>query len=393
MATTVSDTGERVAAGPGSTLTTWHAADLEGLALSVTNTIPSFSLNPGARIKGFDLWDMWPVERADGSLPRFNGASLWMVLTAPTQPDPDARHAIARIRLASERDGLWSLRQPVFPDGFTPGDREWSGSAILDDADERLTVYFTAAGRRGAPMVTLEQRLFEARCQFRASEDGFTLSDWSEPVESVLADASDYMIANQTVGTGGEILGFRDPGFFRDPASGQTFLFLTGSCARSPSRWTGVIGVAEADDAMESGWRLLPPVLSAAGLNNELERPHMRVVDRRYYLFWSTQRKVFANGGPSGPTGLYGAVANGPLGPYKLLNGSGLVAANPEQAPAQEYSWWVMNDLKVFGFADLPGVADPTAIMTADERRAKFAGYPAPFFRIALNGDASRIIV
>ncbi|WP_162896296.1 glycoside hydrolase family 68 protein [Novosphingobium sp. THN1] len=392
MATTVSDTGKRVAQASGSAPTTWSGVDLVGLTLTEANTIPAFAPRPGARIAGFDLWDMWPVEQADGSLPRFDGAALWMVLTAPTQPDPDARHVLARIHLVSERDGQWTLHQPVFPEGFTPGDREWSGSAVLDEAQERLTVYFTAAGRRGSAVVTLEQRLFEANCRFQASEGSFTLSDWSNPVESVVADGNDYMVANQITGIGGEIFGFRDPGFFRDPASGRTFLFLTGSCARSSSQWTGVIGVAEAERAAASGWRLLPPVLSAAGLNNELERPHMRVVAGRYYLFWSTQRKVFAAGGPSGPTGLYGAVADGPLGPYTLLNGSGLVAGNPVQAPAQEYSWWVMDDLQVVGFADFPGIADPAAITTADQRRAGFAGHPAPFFRIALDGATSRVI-
>ena len=392
MATTVSDNGEPVVRNHGQVRTLWSAHDLDALVLSTENTIPTAVLDPCLRVGDFDLWDMWPVERADGTLPRFAGAALWMVLTAPAADDPDARHAVARIHLVSERNGCWTLHQPVFPDGFTPGNREWSGSAVLDDGCERLTVYFTAAGRRGSDFATLEQRLFQAQCRFSATEGTFKLSDWSEPVESVVADGIDYMVANQVTGTGGEILGFRDPGFFRDPASGQSFLFLTGSCARSFSRWTGVIGVAEANDAETSGWRLLPPVLSAAGLNNELERPHMRMIDGRYYLFWSTQRKVFAAGGASGPTGLYGAVGDSPLGPFALLNGSGLVAGNPPEASAQEYSWWVMDDLQVIGFADLPGVEDPGTIATPEQRRAAFAGHPAPFFRIALDGATSRVV-
>lgn len=372
--------------------TQWSAPDLEALVLSEDNTIPAFSLDRRLRLGTFDLWDMWPVERADGTLPRFDGAALWMVLTAPASDDPDDRHALARIRLLSERNGSWSLHQPVFPDGFTPGSREWSGSAVLDESAETLTVYFTAAGRRQSAAVTLEQRLFQAQCRFSARQEEITLSEWSAPVESVIADGIDYAVANQTAGTGGEILGFRDPGFFRDPATGHSFLFFTGSCARSPARWSGVIGVAEADKSAPSGWRLLPPILTAAGFNNELERPHMRMVDGRYYLFWSTQRKVFAAGGPSGPTGLYGAVGDSPLGPFALLNESGLVAANPAQAPAQEYSWWVLDDLQVIGFADFPGVEHPAAIGTAGQRRSAFAGYPAPFFRIALDGLCSRVI-
>lgn len=370
----------------------WTAADLQGVTLDASNTIPVFPLQADARIAGFDLWDMWPVEHADGTLPRFDGAALWMVLTAPAGPDPDTRHAIARIHLATEKNGRWALHQPVFPDGFSPGNREWSGSAVLDDANLNLTVYFTAAGRRGVDCPSLEQRLFEATCRFEANGATYVLSDWSEPSESIVADARHYMIANQREGRGGEILGFRDPGFFRDPQSGRTFLFFTGSCAQSSSRWTGVIGVAERSDAEVSQWKLLPPVVSAAGLNNELERPHVRFANGQYYLFWSTQQKVFAADGPSGPTGLYGAVGPTPLGPFTPINGTGLIAGNPPQSPAQEYSWWVLDDLQVIGFADYPGVTDMAVIGDAAERRAAFAGHPAPFFRIALEGATSRIV-
>ncbi|QCI95891.1 glycoside hydrolase family 68 protein [Novosphingobium sp. EMRT-2] len=388
MATLVTANGNR--GMPEATL--WTAADLSSLARTPDNTIPAFTLDETARAPGFDLWDMWPVERADGSLPRFDGAALWMVLTAPAGEDPDARHAIARIHLASEKGGRWTLHQPVFPDGFTPGDREWSGSAVLDEAAGLLTVYFTAAGRRGVTPPSLEQRLFAAQCGFEALDGTFALSCWSGLTEVIIADDRHYRVANQTEGRAGEILGFRDPGFFRDPRGGGDFLFFTGSCARSSSRWTGVIGVATAREGATSGWTLLPPVLNAAGLNNELERPHMRAVDGLYYLFWSTQGKVFAEDGAAGPTGLYGAVAPTPLGPFTLLNGTGLVASVPEQCPAQEYSWWVMNDLQVIGFADYPGIDDMASITEASQRRAHFAGYPAPFFRVALDGATSRVI-
>lgn len=370
----------------------WTAADASAHVSGHNNVIPPFLLDPSARPANFDLWDMWPVERSDGTLPLFDGRALWMVLAAPAGADPDDRHGIARIHLATERAGQWTLHQPVFPDGFTPGNREWSGTALLADDHARLTVYFTAAGRRGNAGQSFEQRLFEAHCRFAVEDDAFRLSQWSAPVESVVADGVHYRIANQTEGRPGEILGFRDPGFFRDPQTGTAYLFFTGSCAQSTSRWTGVIGVAQACDTAAVQWSLLPPVLSAVGLNNELERPHMRLFGGHYYLFWSTQQKVFAPDGRGGMTGLYGAVASSPLGPFTLLNGSGLVAGTPPQAPAQEYSWWVLDDMRVIGFADFPGIADMDMIDDATQRRAHFAGYPAPFFRIGLNGASAWVV-
>src|SRR5690606_13744006 len=117
----------------------------------------------------------------------------------------------------------------------------------------------------------------------------------------------------------GTIKAFRDPAYFRDPNSGARFLFFAGSLARSTSAFNGVIGAAVSGVA-EAGWRLLPPILSADGLNNELERPHVVYHDGRYYLFWSTQGQVFDPAGPVGPTGLYGMVSDRLDGGWVPLN-------------------------------------------------------------------------
>ncbi len=136
----------------------------------------------------------------------------------------------------------------------------------------------------------------------------------------------------------------------------------------------------------------LDPVLRVDGLNNELERPHIVARDGRYYLFFSTQRRVFAPDGPNGPNGLYAMVAEQVLGPYRPVNGSGLVAANPAEAPYQSYSWWVTGELDVAGFIEMPGLMDDPANESAETRRAHFGGVPAPRFRIALDGDRAWVI-
>ena len=100
------------------------------------------------------------------------------------------------------------------------------------------------------------------------------------------------------------------------------------------------------------GWRLMPPVLSADGLNNELERPHVVKHGQLHYLFWSTQRHVFNPEGLVGPTGLYGMVSERLGGGWRALNGSGLVFSNPAEAPAQAYSWLVLPDHSVASFVD-----------------------------------------
>ena len=133
------------------------------------------------------------------------------------------------------------------------------------------------------------------------------LSDWTAPVESVVADGSTYTRDMTGGGAIGTIKAFRDPAWFRDPADGAAYLVFAASLAQSLSPWNGAVGIARRD---HDTWVLLPPIISADGVNNELERPHLVHQNGRYYCFWSTQRKVFASPGPAGPNGLYGMVAD-----------------------------------------------------------------------------------
>jgi levansucrase len=346
----------------------------------------------GSVLPGIDLWDMWPVQLVDGLTARFDGAILWMVLSAPRLPDPDLRHGIARIRLVLERNGDWIDCGPAMPADRCPGSREWAGSALYDSHSGRVTLFFTAAGHRGEAVPTFAQRLFQASGTLSVTATGASIDQWTPPHESIVADGIDYVVVDQAQGVPGFIKGFRDPAHFRDPADGRDYLLFTASIAGSASAWNGAIGVARARGPGHSDWELLPPLVSADGLNNELERPHIVAREELYYLFWSTQRRVFAPDGPNGPNGLYGMVANHVLGPYRPLNGSGLVAANPVEAPYQTYSWWVTGELDVAAFIEMPGLMVDPALSPPDVRRAHFGGTPAPRFRIALEGDRAWVV-
>ncbi len=325
----------------------------EHVARIVNGSLPSAPLIHPAdlppRFTDLDLWDFWPVQEMDGRTARWGDTELWMALSAPQSPDPLARHAHARIRLIEREGPVWRDRGDLFSDGFSPGSREWSGSAIVDPAHRILTVFFTAAGRRGEARPTYEQRLF----QTRAALDGLNPRGWSAPTQSVASDGVVYDLAAQAEGKVGTIKAFRDPGFFRDPADGTAYLLFAASLGGSRSAFNGAVGLARADDATLDRWTLLPPLIEADDVNNELERPHSIMRDGIYYVFWSTQRSVFALG-IDAPTGLYAMAAERFTGPYSPLNGSGLVLANPSGSPAQSYSWLVTDTFDVFSFLDDP---------------------------------------
>ncbi|WP_242126679.1 glycoside hydrolase family 68 protein [Sphingobium sp. Sx8-8] len=323
---------------------------------------------------GIDIWDAWPVQQRDGkpvTLP--DGAEIWMALAAPHFPNPDERHGHARIHLFRREDHGWHHLGPAMPDGFSPGSREWSGSAVHDPHDDSITLYFTAAGRRGEAETSFEQRMFSAKATLTPAGH---CESWRDLKEVVAIDRLHYMPTTEG-GAIGTIKAFRDPFYFRDPASGAHYLYFAGSQAGSASAFNGVIGIATAAPDRPDDWRTQPPSLSADGLNNELERPHVVIHGGLYYLFWSTQRHVFDPAGPTGPTGLYGAVSERPDGGWRMLNGSGLVFANPASSPAQAYSWMVLPDLSVTSFIDNWG--------TGPDRR--FGGCFAPFLHLALNQD------
>jgi levansucrase len=365
----------------------WMAVDVARIDIANAPTIPLIRADEvHALVPGVDLWDSWPIQTRAGSTADFDGTTLWMMLSSPALPDPAQRHDQARIRLLAESGGIWTDCGNLLPDGFGPGTREWAGSAIVDDDGRTVTLFYTATGRPGAPP-SFEQRLFETSGTL--SENRRSIESWRPPTQIVASDNLLYVDTRLTGGAPGMIKGFRDPGYFRDPADGHDYLVFTGSDAQPDSAFNGVVGIIHRENG---GWTLQAPIYSATGLCNELERPHIIYRGGRYYLFWSTQHHVFAPSGPAGPNGLYGAVAPSLHGPYRPLNGTGLVAANPAAEPTQSYSWLVLDDLSVVSFVDYWGMGGARLVDHPGRIRSHFGGTAAPVFRIELENDVTRIV-
>ncbi len=362
----------------------WAPAHVRALAGLRHDSAPLIADRDVVRIApDLDIWDAWPVQDTDGTpsaLP--GGEALWMALGAPRFPDPDERHGHARIHLILRDVSGWHPLGPAMPDGFAPGSREWSGSALLAPDRRTLTLFFTATGRRGEAELTFEQRLFRADATL-AHEGGYRLTDWRGLDEFVVRDPAHYMASDAGSGAVGTIKAFRDPAYFHDPRDGRHHVFFAASLADSASAFNGCVGWASARDDMLAQWDIRPPLISADSLNNELERPHVIFHQGLYYLFWSTQRHVFNPDGPTGPTGLYGMVSDRIDGGWRPLNGTGLVFANPNAAPKQAYSWLVLPDLQVTSFIDAWGSDG------SDANARRFGATFAPMLRLRLQGEVA----
>lgn len=338
-------------------------------------------------LPGTDLWDHWPIIDRQGRTVDFPGGPLVIALSAPVMQDPEARHAVARLRLMQKRSEGWLDFGPLLPDDLNPGSREWAGTAVLEEDGATLSLYYTSAGVRGEAEPTFLQRMLLTRGTLHLSDAGASVWGWTTPEDLFLPDDRFYQSDMTGGGAVGTIKAFRDPFPVIDPMTGEEFILFSASRPGSTSDWNGLVGVARRVGGVCT---FLPPLVDADGLNNELERPHIVRHGGRFYLFWSTQAKVFAADGPSGPNGLYGVVSESLLGPWLPLNGTGLVIGNPADAPFQAYSWLVLDDLSVWSFADLIGLATPPR--NPAEARSAFAGTPAPVLQLALERDSSRIV-
>lgn len=372
----------------------WTVEHVEGIAKVPLPEAPFISAQDVVSVvPDQDLWDLWPLQNADGTVAKIEGGELWMVLSAPRLPDPGLRHDIARTRLLFRKGGEWMDCGLLFPDDLNPGTREWSGSARFNVETGQVTAYFTAAGRRSDPAPSFEQRLFQTTGKLDLSGSRPSITSWTVADPIVVNDGSLYVDVAVDQGVPGNIKGFRDPYWFCDPADGNAYILFTGSQPDSQSNYNGVVGLAVAHSAMgENGFRLLPPIITADGLCNEMERPHLVLRDGLYYLFWSSQNSVFAPDGPKGPSGLYGMVAPSLTGPYTPLNGTGLVIANPAAEPRQAYCWQVLDTLEVYSFVDHWGLEGRDIFAEPRLQRDQFGGTIAPVLKIAIDGNTTQLL-
>lgn len=378
--------------------TAWRPEDLAEVKLGPDTTVPA--VDPEGlpeTLPGLYVWDHWPVTDLAGNPVEVDGRRWWAALTAPDDVDPEDRHHVARIRLATSEGpfGPWEDAGRLFPEGSSLGSREWAGSTVWEAATERMHAFYTAAGRAGETEVSYEQRLVRATGSVRAVDARPVVDRWG--AHDLLLRATDrlYKDTAGTVGGPGRIDAMRDPAYAHDPADGRRYVLFTATLADSASEFDGCVGVADAVDDDLGRWRPRPPLLHAEGVNKELERPQLLVHEDRYLLFLTTHHWTFAPG-IEAPEGLYGFVAERFAGPYEPLNGSGLVLGNPGDEPHQTYSWTVLPGLWVHAFADYPGLAGRDLAHESerdpDFRRRLFGGRAAPSLRLELDGTATRTV-
>ncbi|WLR58809.1 glycoside hydrolase family 68 protein [Guptibacillus hwajinpoensis] len=397
----------------------WTREDASKIVQNKDNTAPEINTKDLEQIApDYHIWDTWLLRNKDGSIATVNGYKVIFSLTAPSDVLPGKRHDIAEIRYFVSKNGKdWELGGTVFNEEQALGSRQWAGSAMIEDGE--INFFYTATGRKGEEQLTYEQRLVKASADVDASKKGVEFTNWSDH-EVILEPDGEYYQTMEQSKQGDIAYAFRDPWFFEDPKTGEDYILFEGNSGGTPAErsveqehigsedfatveevpeesklFNGSIGIAKAENDDYTEFEIMPPLMEANSLNQELERPHIVTKGNKYYLFTDTHKNKFAPG-TNGPDGLYGFVSNSLTADYEPLNGSGLVVANPENEPYQTYSWMVMPNGTVVSFAnfyDLNGLTiDELGAQSEQYQFDHFGGTLAPSLKLSIHNDETKIV-
>jgi len=382
----------------------WSREHASRIERSEDTTAPVFYPPAVDQVPDVHIWDTWLLRNRDGAIAEIDGYRVAFSLTASADLLPGKRHDVATIRYFYSSDGrAWHKGGPVFEDAL--GQRTWAGSALYEDG--QVYVFYTAAGENSAAELTYSQRIVGASGGTAVTDDdGIRIEGPWTHHELIRPDGDRYEREDQSRGM---IYTFRDPWFFEDPQTGETYLLFEANtpvpegsdvCSSDSAQqeFNGSIGLAHSPTGDPLDWERQDPLLDAVCVNQELERPHIVYQDGQYYLFVSSHMHTFAPG-LSGYDALYGFVADSLQGEYVPLNDTGLVVTNPSNAPFQSYSWTafphreevlVQSFFNYFEF-DADSM-DLVAALPESEQMRRFGGTLAPTLQLRIEGTESKIL-
>lgn len=386
----------RAAAQAEHFVTYWTSGQVAAVKRGPDNTIPPFRARDYPAIYPDHYgWDFWPVVSRDNRTAMIEGRLVMMSLAVPRSTNPEERHTSARIRFAESADGgeTWRDGGFVFEGGPPPiGAWQWSAHALYDADARKLHMFYSAVEANYAGEAASPQVIAYASADVALIDGALRFRNWSR--HRILLQPDDAFFYGRYEGKDQKdlLMSFRDPWVYVDAQQNLAYMVFSGRMATRLQTMNGQIGlaVAPADDL--TNWRLLPPILAAPGVSGELEIPQLVKHDGAYLLFIATQKRTF-NKQHNAPNGLYGWTSANIHGPWRALNGTGLVAANPPEQPLGLYAYKVTPELQVLTFIDTPGTRDET-LEGKDSAWMKenWIGTLGPVLSIAVEGRRARLL-
>ena len=417
----------------------WTRSDVRKITDKNRTRFPVFEpalLKP--LMPGYHVWDSWFVMNEDGTVAHFNGHKVLIALVRPLTSSGDEKIGV----FVETPEGYvargFLFKTPIYNDIC-----EWSGSTILRD-DGRLQSFYTISMGVEYDGVWQTNQRFATAIQ-DVTYDNSGLPVFAAPSKHVLLAEPDgvfYETAKQSaereknlptvhnmwVGNGQtDNFCFRDPKFFKDPKSGESYLIFegnTGPGSAAPGgsiskRFLGTYDDLEgysptADDLKANGcvgvFKLTTPEytfgvfqrpwLCANLVTDEIERINLMVIDDQYYLF------VAGHGNKNSMLSELPALANVDymlgfrsetlFGKLTPLNGSGVVVHQKSggglyigQEQNQQYTYsWLLVPTSEEGIFDCVSYANYSNVGGRIEP-VKTAG---PTLKVKIKGNFSTIV-
>ncbi|WP_100488464.1 glycoside hydrolase family 68 protein [Sporolactobacillus pectinivorans] len=326
--------------------------------------------------QGLDVWDSWPLQNADGTVANYQGYHLVFALAGDPNNSNDTHIYLFYQKVGDTSLGSWKNAGKVFTDGdkLVPGDQylkyqtqEWSGSATLTDNGMVRLFYTDYSGATQDGGSGLGNQVLTTAQVDLSQPDANTLKvDGVEDHKSIFdgGDGSLYQNIQQFQDEGlwnsGDNHTLRDPHFIED--NGHKYLVFEANTGtsdgyqgdqslnnkayyggsdtffqndrnnllQSPKKQlaslaNGALGIVELNDDYTVK-KVLPPLITANTVTDEIERANVFKLKGKWYLFTDSRgSKMTISGIGDQDIYMLGYVSNSLTGPYKPLNGSGLV--------------------------------------------------------------------
>ncbi|WP_445491942.1 glycoside hydrolase family 68 protein [Niallia sp. 03133] len=380
-----------------------------------------------------DVWDTWPLQNADGTVANYNGYEITFGLAGDPKKGWDT-FIYLFYKKAGDNSATWKCAGRVFKDSdkFNTNDpilhtqgEEWSGSATLT-SDGKVRLFYTNRSI-WEPSKDLYGKQTLTTAQINVSQpDSNTLKvDGVEDFKSIFdGDGKNYQTMNQAFGNGNfdDNHTLRDPHYVED--NGRKYLVFEANTGtetgyqgddsfnnrayyggskkffeaekakllQSPSKYysslaNGALGIVELNEDFTLK-KVMKPLIASNTVTDEIERANIFEKDGKWYLFTDTRgAKMFVDGIDKEDIYMLGYVADSITGPYKPLNGTGLVLH--QDLNPYDITW-------TYAHFAIPQVKGDNVVITSYmTNRGYFADHQATFapsFLVNIKGSKTSVV-
>lgn len=340
-------------------------------ASSIQNLDSAKGVDEAGNPIDLDVWDSWPLQNADGTVADYNGYHIVFALAGNPSIPWDTHIYLFYQKIGETSIESWKCAGRVFKDSdkYASNDpilqyqaEEWSGSATLT-ADGHVRLFYTdrhpwdfQAGFYGKQTLTTAQVNL-------SQPDADTLKvDGVEDMKSIFdgGDGTVYQNVMQGIENLSDNHTLRDPHYVED--NGHKYLVFEANTGTTDgyegleslfnpvyyggnlkffesekdkllqsqqkdnaALANGAIGIIELNNDFTLK-KVMDPLLVSNTITDEIERANVFKMNGHWYLFTDSRgSKMTIDGIGANDVYMLGFVSESLTGPYKPLNGSGLV--------------------------------------------------------------------